>query len=182
MFGGAAELIVRGLEVGDLLLRLGVGAVIDVGADRDPLRQLLQAANVVDVVVGRDQVVDLLDPRIAEHRHDAREVALAGIAAVDEERLAGRRHEQRRLAALGVRDVDVERLALRRGRRLRPHPCRHHDHQRHNCDHPFHTETSIWGQTGVGSGSGRGQVGVRSGSDPTVSVSVPCRPQVSARK
>ena len=47
------------------------------------------AADVIDVVMRRDQIVDLLDAGVVDRRHDAIEIAAAGIAGVDQERLTG---------------------------------------------------------------------------------------------
>ena len=146
VLGRAAELLVGGREVLDLLFRLGVRAVIDVVGDRDPLGQLLEPADVVDVIVRREEIVQLGDAGVAQHRQDARQVALARVAAVDEQRLAGRRDEERRLAAFGVGDVDVERLAGfcrgRRLRRLRIGTCAEGDGERRQQNHAFHSGTS----------------------------------------
>ena len=85
------------------------------------LRELLQPADVIDVVVREHQIVDLLQPGVGDDRHDPIGVAVAGIPGVDQQRLPRRRHEQRRLPAFGVDDVDVERLGagLRRWKRAR---------------------------------------------------------------
>ena len=127
VLGRAADLLVGGREVLDLFFRLGVRPVIDVVGDGDFLGQLLEPADVVDVIVRREEIVQLGDAGVAQHRQDARQIAFARVAGVDEQRLAGRRDEECRLAALGVGDVDVERLASlcrgRRPRRLRRGPA-----------------------------------------------------------
>jgi hypothetical protein len=58
-------------------------------ADRQQLRQLADAAVVVEVPVRDDQVVDRLQPGPLRRLVDALGVAAAGVAAVDEDRLAG---------------------------------------------------------------------------------------------
>ena len=117
----AVQLRVRLLEARDLLALFDARPVIEEMLDRDPLRQLLHAADVIDVVVREQQVVDLLEPELRHDRHDPIGVAAAGIAGIDQQRLAGRRHEQRGLAAFGVDDIDVERFGsgLRRWQRSR---------------------------------------------------------------
>jgi AAA family ATP:ADP antiporter len=83
------------------LVGLRVGAVIDELSNRDPIRQRGHAAEVVAVPVRGHEVIDLLEPRIANRCHDAIRVALrclTGIAGIDEERLSGRSHHQGRLA------------------------------------------------------------------------------------
>ena len=42
--------------------------------------------------------------------HDAIEIAIAGIAAVDEQRLSARRYPQRRLTTLSVDHINIERF------------------------------------------------------------------------
>jgi hypothetical protein len=84
--------------------------VVDEVRDRNALGELQHAADVIDVVVRRDQKVDLLQPRIVDRRHDPIAVAVAGIAAVDKQRLPGRRDPQCRLPPFGVDDVHLERL------------------------------------------------------------------------
>ena len=109
-------------------------AVIDEGADREQLRQLGHAADVVAVEVGDEQVVD---PRHTGELRDledalwiARPGGVAGLGikpagarkpGVDEQRLPGGRNEQRGLAPFDVDEVDVEGPGrrLRRGSRGR---------------------------------------------------------------
>ena len=47
--------------------------------DRDPLEQLLQPADVIDVVVRREKDVELLDPELVDHIHDSIGVAPSGL-------------------------------------------------------------------------------------------------------
>jgi hypothetical protein len=56
--------------------------VVDVVADGDAGRQLRQAAVVVAVPVGREQVVDLLEARGLRRGQDAADVAFSGGTAV----------------------------------------------------------------------------------------------------
>jgi hypothetical protein len=90
------ELGIGGLEAFDLLARLrnrdAVGAwrnlrhlralnrraVIDEGADRNTLRELDQVADVIDVVMGRDEVIDLFHPGVGDRGHDPVEIRAPG--------------------------------------------------------------------------------------------------------
>ena len=110
VLGLAVELGIRRLEALDLLALFDGRTVIDERPDRNPLRQLLHAADVIDVIVRRDQVVDLRDTGVGEAAMMPIGVAPAGIAAVEQRRLPGRRHEEGRLPSLGVDDVDLQRL------------------------------------------------------------------------
>ena len=86
--------------------------MIDERADRDAFGQLLEPADMVDVVVGREQVVDPAETCIRDRRHDAVGVPATGVAAVDEERLARGGDEQHRLTALRVDDINGQRLRV----------------------------------------------------------------------
>ncbi len=121
----AVQLRVRLLEPRDLLALFDARPVIEEMRDRDPLRQFLHAADVIDVVVREQQVIDLLEPDLRHDRHDPIRVAAAGIPGIDQQRLAGRRNEQRGFSTLGVDDVDVERFgsSLRRWQRSREYEC-----------------------------------------------------------
>ena len=90
--------------------------MIDERLDRDPLRKLLHPADMVDVVVRADQIIDLFHARVGDGRHDAIGITAARIPAVHEHRLARRRDPQRRLSAFGVDDVDLQGTGT--GRRL----------------------------------------------------------------
>ena len=99
--------------------RLGVRAVVDEMPDRDALGEFRQAAIMIAVPMGDDQIVDLGQPGIPGGRHDAPGIAdrrgRRDVAGVDQQRLAGRRDEQRGVAAFDVDDVDVQgRAGLRR--------------------------------------------------------------------
>ena len=85
--------------------------MVDEVANRHLRQQLGKSADVVAVVVGGDQMIDLLDARIGRSGNDARGVAaVARIAGVDEQRLSRRRDNQRGVSALDVDDVDLKRL------------------------------------------------------------------------
>src|SRR5206468_5189915 len=89
----AIELCVRGLKTLDLLSRFGHWntvwprrdlrhvrsfhrrPVIDKRPDWNTARELHEIADVIDVVMSRDQVVDARDPGICDGRHDAIEVS-----------------------------------------------------------------------------------------------------------
>ena len=76
-----------------------------------PLGQLLQSAHVIAVIVGENQVVDLLDAGFVEHLGDPVGIAGAGVAGIHEQRLAGRRHVERGESALGVDEINIQRFA-----------------------------------------------------------------------
>ena len=100
-------------ELVDAGPRLNVRAVIDEVSNRHACRELGEATHVIAVPVGRDEVIDLRDARIARGGHDAAGVARrrrSPVPRVDEQRFAGGRHEQRRVPALDVDDVDVQGL------------------------------------------------------------------------
>ena len=112
------ELGVRGLKAGNLLAQrrdgsLHRGPVIDEMRDWDALRELLQAADMIDVVVRGHQVVDLRHAGIGESRHDPVGVPATGAAGVHEHGLPARRHVERGLSAFGIDGVDLERLRFR---------------------------------------------------------------------
>ncbi len=62
--------------------------VIDERADRDTLDELLEAADVIDMIVRRDQVVDPRDAGSGDRLHQPADVAGAGASAVDQDGLA----------------------------------------------------------------------------------------------
>ena len=142
MLGLAVELRVGRLESLHLLALFDRRTVIDEGPDRNPLRQLLQSADVIDVVVRRDQVVDLRDAGVGDRQHEPIGVASAGVAGVNERRLPGGRDEQRRLPPFGVDDVDLQRLGAPAARAA---PTDKHsdqrDRQRERLHGPLHFVT-----------------------------------------
>ena len=75
----------------DLCARLHVGPVVDELSDGNPRRELGKAADVIAVVVRRDQMIDLRDPGVLDGRHDAVGVADRGgarVPGIDEDRFA----------------------------------------------------------------------------------------------
>src|SRR6185369_17243316 len=75
----------------DLWSRLHVGSVVDELLDGNPRRELGKAADVIAVVVRRNQMIDLRDPGVLDGRHEAVRVAHIGAARVpgiNEDRLA----------------------------------------------------------------------------------------------
>ena len=93
-------------------------ALVVQGADRHQVRQLREAAEVIDVKVRDDDVIDALQAR--DFRGDlmnALGIAAAGVAGVDEHRLAFGRDDERGAAALGVHPVNVERFVREAGAR-----------------------------------------------------------------
>ena len=84
--------------------------MVDEAADGDLRGELGDAADVVDVIVGDDEVVDLADASLLAEGDDA--VGVAGVgggpAGVDEEAFAGGGDEEGRLTAFDVGEVDLE--------------------------------------------------------------------------
>jgi hypothetical protein len=75
----------------DLWGRLHVGAVVDELFDGNPRRELRKPADMIAVIVRRNQMIDLGDSSVFGGRHDAVGVAdsgSAGISSVDEDRFA----------------------------------------------------------------------------------------------
>jgi hypothetical protein len=107
-----------GLErgVAALLLRGQVERVLEEDPDRDPVRDLGRAAEVVRVEVSDHEVVDLPQAgHLGRHPQDPPRVAAfrprggrARAAGVDEHGLAGGRDDEGGGAALHVDPVDVE--------------------------------------------------------------------------
>ena len=86
--------------------------MIDEGSDRDTFRQLDQVADVIDVIVRRDEVVDLFHARVGDGGHDPVQIPGSGEAGVDDRRLARGRDVEGRFSALDVDDPDLERLGV----------------------------------------------------------------------
>jgi hypothetical protein len=94
-----------------------------------------QRADVVAVIVRRPHVIDLFDAGILQRLDDTDEIAVAGVAGIDQQRLARRAHEERRLPALGIDVINVQRSGPGLGRQT-------HDSNRqtqHNHDGGAHT-------------------------------------------
>jgi hypothetical protein len=75
----------------DLRGRLHVGPVVDELLDGNPRRELGKAADVIAVVVRRNQVIDLREPGVLDGRHDAVGVADSGgarVPGINQDRLA----------------------------------------------------------------------------------------------
>ena len=94
--------------------------MVDEVPDRDAFCELRQAAIVIAVPMGDDQVVDPGQACVLGCYHDALGIADRSrrrhIAGVDQEGFAGWRHQQRSVAAFGVDHIDVQsRARLRRG-------------------------------------------------------------------
>src|SRR6202142_3523325 len=122
--------VVRGPRV-EHLFGLHRRAVIDVMHDRDLLGEFEIAADVIAVVVGDQQVVELLDACRLRHLDDAVRIAGAVVAGIDQYGLPARGDEQRGLAALGVYVVDVQRLRRRLCRGLSGKPRQGHEQSKH---------------------------------------------------
>ena len=101
-----------GLELEVLLARLlpalvEQAVVVDV-ADRHAGGEGGGAAEVVEVVVGGDEVVDVLHPGLGGGLVDPAGVAVAGVAGVDQHRFAGGRDDERGGSPFDVDPDDVE--------------------------------------------------------------------------
>src|SRR5688572_18211208 len=66
---------------------------------------------MIDVEMGGDEVIDLLDADIAGGFDDAFGIAFAGHAGVDEDGFAGGGHDEGGGAAFDIDPVEVERVA-----------------------------------------------------------------------
>ena len=97
--------------------------MVDKCADLDSVDQLRNPAHVVAMIVGNQDVVDLLEARLMSRGQDPVGVAtfISRPACVDEQRLSGGTHDQCGLAALHVDEVNIEGFRLLR---LSKHPRR----------------------------------------------------------
>jgi hypothetical protein len=95
------------------LARLSIRAVIDELSNRNLRGKFSQAAEMIAVPVGRNQMIDLASSRVLDRLEDAAGVArrrCPGIPGINEQRLMGRRDEQRGVATFDIDDVDVQSL------------------------------------------------------------------------
>jgi hypothetical protein len=85
-------------------------AMIDKGADRDAVDELRDAAGVVDVVVGEQHIVDVVEAGIFGGGDDAVGVAsfIVGPSGVDEEGVAIGSDEEGGLASFNVDEENLE--------------------------------------------------------------------------
>jgi len=90
-------------------------------ADLHALRQLLDSADVIAVIVRDHQIVDALEVSQFRRRDDA-----AGISSIEprparihQHRLPRRRDDQRRLAAFDIDGIDLQGLGFSLGRHAR---------------------------------------------------------------
>ena len=90
--------------IGDLF---GEAFVVE-GADWHEFGKFSEAAEMVDVEVGDDDVIDAREAGLGGGVVDAGGVATAGVAGVDEDGFAGGGDEERGAAAFGVDPVDDE--------------------------------------------------------------------------
>ena len=100
---------VVGVE-GRFVAGLAQGAVVDEGSYGDAVDELGNAAGVVDVVVGEQDIVEVVQSGIFGGGNDTVGIAscVAGPAGVDEERVMVRGDEEGGLAAFYVDDEDFE--------------------------------------------------------------------------
>src|SRR5271167_1747463 len=111
--GAVGESLLVGVEVGvDVGGELAVGAVIDESADGNFLDELGHPADVVEVIVSDQNIIELRDAGALRGSGDAIGVAalVVGPAGVDEKRLSGRGDEEGRLASFNIDEIDLERL------------------------------------------------------------------------
>ena len=88
--------------------------MIDERAHGNLRHQLGESANVVCMVVGQQQVIDLAHARIFGRGYDA--VSIQAVvpcpAGIDQQRLPCRGDKERRLTAVHIDEVNLERMAL----------------------------------------------------------------------
>src|SRR6185312_357073 len=91
-----------------------VGAVVDEADDGDLRGKLGDAADVVNVIVSDEEVVDLADASLLAEGQNAVGVAAVGRgpAGVDEQAFAGGGDEEGCLTAFDVGEVDFERAGF----------------------------------------------------------------------
>ena len=91
--------------IGDLV---GQAFVVE-GADGHEFGEFSKAAEVVDMEVGDDDVIDARETGLGGGVVDAGGVATAGVAGVDEDGFAGGGDKESGTAAFGVDPVDAQR-------------------------------------------------------------------------
>ena len=116
----AARFTLDGFEVGGIVVArdvrvFAVGAVIEEFADGDALDELGDAADVIDVEVSDEHMIEFGDSGVAHGELDAGGVTAIwrGPAGVDQEGCAGRGNQQRGLAAFHIDGVDQQVLCRR---------------------------------------------------------------------
>ena len=103
------------IELIGLLAGLHVGAVIHEIANGQLGRQLQHAAHVIGMIVGDDEIIDLLHAGVLGRGGNAERIAVieAGPAGIDQHGFARRGDEQGRLAAFHVDKIDFHVLGGR---------------------------------------------------------------------
>ena len=121
----AAGLAFNGFEVGGVVVAgdvgvFAIGTVVEEFADGDALDEFGDAADVVDMEMGDEEMVDAGDAGVAHGGLDAGGVAACIVvrahrapAGVDEERRAGGSDKERGLASFDIDGVDEEMLGWR---------------------------------------------------------------------
>uniref|UniRef100_E6PWS5 Uncharacterized protein n=1 Tax=mine drainage metagenome TaxID=410659 RepID=E6PWS5_9ZZZZ len=112
------DFLIRIVVAGDVRGEFAVGAVVKERGDRDAAEELRHSADVVVVVVGDKDVVEVVESGFMRDGGDAVSIAaiVVGPSGVDEEGLSGGGDEERGLAALDIEEEDAEflvRCALR---------------------------------------------------------------------
>ena len=92
-------------------------AVVDERTDRQLRGHAGNAADVIGMVVGYQQVVEMVEARLPGDRKDPLGItAVARVSGIDQERFAAGCDQERRLPALDVDEIDLESPGRRPGR------------------------------------------------------------------
>ncbi len=136
---GAARRCADGLDVGGVVVTGNVGvfavlAVIEELADLDALDEIRHSADVIDMEVGDEHLVDFGDAGVFHCGLNALGIAavVAGPAGIDEQRSAGGRDKQCGLAAFDVDGVNLQVFAC--GLRLRGREGPRNSAKRAGCE------------------------------------------------
>ena len=86
--------------------------MIHEGPDLDPVDELRDSAHVVSVIVGDQNVIDLLESGLMSGSEDAIGVTtfVTGPPRVDQQRLSGGAYHQRGLSPFDIHKVEPQRL------------------------------------------------------------------------
>ena len=104
---GLDPLFPAGVVVGIVGIFFG-NAVVVKGDDGEFFRDIRRAAEMIDVEMGGDEVIDLLDADIAGGFDDAFGIAFAGHAGIDEDGFTGGSDDERCSASFDIDPVQVE--------------------------------------------------------------------------
>ena len=84
--------------------------MIDVTADWGPCGEFLKAADVVNVIMRDDPVIDLPDARRVDNLHQTVAIALPRISGVFQQCFSRERNVQHRVTAVHIGYMHIERL------------------------------------------------------------------------